>query len=140
MLRVEIVASKYGLPAGLASEDLLDNVQRAAEDINGAFHKHLLVLAPDQPDDDSAPIYEVMPLRRRHATAATHIDLLPASATSAVELSFFTRMFWGPPPFEFQVQYAAFVEYRNLGSVGKLPKTLLCLRPLCRSLRLSGVS
>ena len=33
LLRVEIVASKYSFPAGLASEDLLGNVQRAAEDI-----------------------------------------------------------------------------------------------------------
>jgi hypothetical protein len=103
-------------------------VQRAAEDINAAFHKHRLVMSAQQPADgfaDAIPIYEVMPLHRRRETAATHIDLLPASATTPEGLAFFTRMHVGEAPsFEFQAQYAAFIEYRNRGSVGKLPMRL----------------
>jgi hypothetical protein len=66
-----------------------------------------------------------MPLHRRRETAATHIDLLPASATKLEGLTFFTRMHGGAPPrFEFQAQYVAFMEYRYRGSVGKLPMHL----------------
>ena len=104
------------------------NVQRAAEDIKAAFHNHLLVMSAEQPADgfaDAVPIYEVMPLHRRRETAATHIDLLPASATTPEELAFFTRMHGGgAPSFEFQAQYASFFEYRNRGSVGKIPMHL----------------